>query len=123
MQPRNDLERRSQTSKYSKKFPKLRRSSSMHEHQVYKSLSNLESSDFFGLCTDQIRALIPLAEANRYLTFLTLQNDKNKSNLDKISESQSIEEQSRPQTNLKPLSPIGHIRDLRAQQQIGSQSL
>ena len=95
----------------------------MHEHQVYKSLSNLESSDFFGLCTDQIRALIPLAEANRYLTFLTLQNDKNKSNLDKISESQSIEEQSRPQTNLKPLSPVGPIRDLRAQQQIGSQSL
>ena len=91
----------------------------MHDHQIYKSLSKLESSDFYGLCTDQIIALIPLSEAKRYLTFLTLQNDKNKSNLDKISESQSVEEQSRPQQDVEPLLPIRHIRgQLRAQQQI-----
>ena len=82
----------------------------MHDHQIYKSLSKLESSDFFGLCTDQIRALIPLSEAKRYLTFLTLQNDKNKSNLDKISESQSVQEQSRPYARKHDLAHIDQIR-------------
>ena len=61
----------------------------MHEKKVYEYLSKLETSDFFGCCTDQIKALIPLIEAKRYLTFLTLQNDKNKSGLDKISETSS----------------------------------
>ena len=96
----------------------------MHEHQVYQSLSKLESSDFFGLCTDQIRALIPLAEAMRYLTFLAFQNDKIKSNLDKISESLSIEEDSRTKNIYEPLIPIGEIRrHARDQQKIGSQAV
>ena len=93
----------------------------MHEHQIYKSLSKLRSSDFYGLCTDQIKALIPLSEAKRYLTFLTLQNEKNKSNLDKISELQSVLEQSRQYFEMKAIQPLGKIRgDLSSLYGVGS---
>ena len=64
-------------------------------------LSEIESSDFFGLCTDQIKALLPYYEAKRYLTFLILQNDLNWSGLDKISERCSNEEQGTPMKSPK----------------------
>ena len=53
----------------------------MSEHKMYKFLSKITTSEYQGLCTDQIKALLPLHEAQRYLTFLVLQNDFNKSSL------------------------------------------
>ena len=64
----------------------------MNETKVYRLLSKLSTSEYFGLCTGQIKALISMNEAIKYLTFLAMQNDKNKSKLQKVSENVSLEE-------------------------------
>ena len=86
MEPRNDLERRSVSKTYYRNIPKLPTTYSMPEHEIYSKLSQIQTSDFFGLCTDQIKALLPFREAKRYLNFLIYQNNSNKSGLDRISE-------------------------------------
>ena len=57
---------------YIKNFPKLKNTTNMKETKVYNILSKLETSEYKGLCTDQIKALLPLNEAYRYFTFLAV---------------------------------------------------
>ena len=77
---------------YIDNFPKLETSAKMREPKVYGLLSKLSTSEYYGLCTGQIKALISKNEAIKYLTFLAMQNDKNKSKLQKVSETASFEE-------------------------------
>ena len=44
-------------------FPRLERSMKMSETKIYKFLSEIGTSEYQGLCTDQIKALLPLPEA------------------------------------------------------------
>ena len=57
---------------YIRNFPKLKNSTNMKQTKVYNILSKLETSEYKGLCTDQIRALLPHNEAYRYFTFLAV---------------------------------------------------
>ena len=85
---------------YIKNFPKLKNMTNMREPKVYKILGKIETSEYKGLCKDQIKALLPMNEAYRYLTFLAVQNDSNKHFLHHVSERESQEELSRGSSNL-----------------------
>ena len=73
-------------------FPKLKNSTRIKDREVYEHLSTLVTSEYFGLCKGQIKALIKPNEAHRYFTYLALQNDLNKSLLHQVSESSSVHE-------------------------------
>ena len=90
---------------YIKNFPKLKNMTNMREAKLYKLLGKIETSEYQGLCKDQIKALLPLNEAYRYLTFLAVQNDSNKFFLHHVSERGSQEEFSRGSSNL----PLGGL--------------
>ena len=56
---------------------------------MYKILGQLETSDYFGCPSDQIKVLINSNEAKKYFTFLAMQNEYNKSLLEGVSEKNS----------------------------------
>ena len=58
----------------------------MRDTRVYRALGKLRTSDYYGLPPGQIQELIGLNDAHRYLTFLALQNDFNRSLLYLVSD-------------------------------------
>ena len=71
---------------YIENMPKLSEVAKMSDVKLFKNLSRIAISDFYGLHPKQIQASISLNEAVRYLTDLVMINDMNKSKFSMVSE-------------------------------------
>ena len=67
-------------------MPKLSEVAKMSDNRLFKSLSKIAISDYYGLHPKQIKASISLNQAVRYLTDLVIINDMNKSYFSTVSE-------------------------------------
>ena len=64
MQGRLEQRAYRESNEYIQNFPKLKKYAKMGEEKVYKALGQLKTSDYYGCCSDQIKALIGVNEAN-----------------------------------------------------------
>ena len=71
---------------YIENMPKLSECAKMSDNKLFKNLSGISISDFYGLHPKKIQASITLNEAVRYLTDLVIINDMNKSKFFMVSE-------------------------------------
>ena len=69
-----------------RKMPSLRQCAKMKDVKVYKSLSIIPSSDFYGVKPSVISQNVCYNDAVRHLNDLVLVNAKSKSNLFLVSE-------------------------------------
>ena len=70
-------------------MPKLSECAQMSDNKLFRNLSKIAISDFYGLHPKQIQVAINLNEAVRYLTDLVIINDMNKSKFSIVSEKSS----------------------------------
>ena len=71
-------------------MPRISMTSMMKEEEVFLLLRSLKASMYYGLPIAQIHDVINVSEGYRYLTELNVLNEKAKSNLDDISEKNSV---------------------------------
>ena len=78
--------------KYCKNFPKLSSQMRLSDDKVYKILTLLPTSKYYQWSIRDVKATVKREEAYRLFTYLALQNERNKSLLEKVSEQPSSSE-------------------------------
>ena len=78
--------------KYCKNFPKLSSQMRLSDDKVYKILTLLPTSKYYQWSIKDVKATVKREEAYRLFTYLALQNERNKSLLEKVSEQPSSSE-------------------------------
>ena len=91
---------------YITNFPKLENTTKMKKVKVYRLLGKLSTSQYYGMNGRQIKNLLPWSQAYRYLTYLSLQNESNKSLLYQVSEASISKEQSKKASINIPLKDL-----------------
>ena len=74
---------------YIKNFPKLKSQLGFSEFRVYEILTKVPSCKYYKWNKKDVKAVLKREEAFKLFTYLALQNERNKSLLERVSEGQA----------------------------------
>ena len=78
--------------KHCRDFPKLCRQMDLSDDKIYEILTKAPMSRFYNMDKAELAKIVKRQDAYRHFTYLALQNDRNKSLLDEVSEKNSSKE-------------------------------